>query len=279
MKFMENYIKSYVSKKFSHQRVNVRVISRLGRRGLSSARNLGAHVASGNIIAYIDSDAVASPCWLENLLKGYNTSENIGGVSGPIKPTKNITRFQELVFKALEQPGVIYDGGKVISIAGGNASYSKELCLRIEWDESVMWGNEDNDFNFRLLKEGYKLVCAENAIVYHEPRKNLLEYMKWRYDIGKTLWLYNKNYEKYPDFIKPIVETWLPSLNAKRLLKYLISLPFLILLVIVSSHIKKFEKFVIKSLQGISVIMHSIGYLRGLKEYAYKSIYSDVAQR
>jgi glycosyltransferase involved in cell wall biosynthesis len=212
MKFMENYIKSYVSKKSSHQRVNVRVISRLGRRGLSSARNLGAHVASGNIIAYIDSDAVASPCWLENLLKGYNTSENIGGVGGPIKPTKNITRFQELVFKALKQPGVIYEDGKLISIAGGNTSYLKELCLRIEW-----------------------------------------------------LWLYNKNYEKYPDFIKPIVKTWLPSLNAKRLLKYLISLPFLILLVIVSSHVKKFEKFVIKSLQDISIIMHSIGYLRGLK--------------
>jgi glycosyltransferase involved in cell wall biosynthesis len=187
IKFMENYIKSYVSKKFSHQRVNVRVISRLGRRGLSSARNLGAHVASGNIIAYIDSDAIASPCWLENLLKGYNTSENIGGVGGPIKPTKNITRFQELVFKALKQPGVIYEGGKVISIAGGNASYLKELCLRIKWDESVMWGNEDNDFNFRLLKEGYKLACAEDAIIYHEPRKNLLEYMRWRYEIGKTL--------------------------------------------------------------------------------------------
>lgn len=59
---------------------------------------------------------------------------------------------------------------------------------------------------------------------------------------------------------------WLPSLNTKRLLKYLISLPFLILLVVLGSHVKNFEKFVIKSLQGISVIMHSVGYLRGLKD-------------
>lgn len=54
-------------------------------RGLSGARNTGLALARGEIVAFMDEDAVANPRWLEALAAGY-TSEHILGVGGTIMP-------------------------------------------------------------------------------------------------------------------------------------------------------------------------------------------------
>jgi glucosyl-dolichyl phosphate glucuronosyltransferase len=54
-------------------------------RGLSGARNTGLAAASGEIIAFMDEDAVAAPDWLEKLGAGYSDS-HVLGVGGAIQP-------------------------------------------------------------------------------------------------------------------------------------------------------------------------------------------------
>ncbi len=61
------------------------IIENNQERGLSGARNSGLAVAHGQIVAFIDEDAVASSSWIESLLWGYN-SENIVGVGGTVRP-------------------------------------------------------------------------------------------------------------------------------------------------------------------------------------------------
>src|SRR5258708_23321976 len=51
--------------------------------GLSGARNSGIRVAKGEIIAFIDEDALAEPDWLERLLAGYSNPQVVG-VGGAI---------------------------------------------------------------------------------------------------------------------------------------------------------------------------------------------------
>jgi GT2 family glycosyltransferase len=56
-----------------------------GRPGLAAARNTGIRHAHGEIIAFIDDDAVADPDWLERLLGGYSEGA-VAAVGGLVEP-------------------------------------------------------------------------------------------------------------------------------------------------------------------------------------------------
>ena len=53
--------------------------------GLSNSRNTGIENANGEIIAFMDDDAIADGNWLSNLARNYDNSEVIGA-GGQIKP-------------------------------------------------------------------------------------------------------------------------------------------------------------------------------------------------
>jgi GT2 family glycosyltransferase len=59
--------------------------------GLSSARNAGIDSAKGEVVAFLDDDAVADPQWLENMLPTY-AEESVIGVGGSIEPQWNGSR-------------------------------------------------------------------------------------------------------------------------------------------------------------------------------------------
>ena len=54
-------------------------------KGLSGARNSGALIAQGAVVAFLDDDAIAKPNWTENLIECYSDSYVVG-VCGKIEP-------------------------------------------------------------------------------------------------------------------------------------------------------------------------------------------------
>lgn len=64
----------------------MKVLSNEGERGVSSARNLAIGLAKGDIIAFIDDDALPFPDWAEVILKTYTEDSSVIGVTGPILP-------------------------------------------------------------------------------------------------------------------------------------------------------------------------------------------------
>lgn len=64
---------------------SVMVIPNVNGRGLSGGRQTGAERTTGDVIVFLDDDAVAEPDWLKNLLAGYD-DPRVLGVGGAIEP-------------------------------------------------------------------------------------------------------------------------------------------------------------------------------------------------
>jgi len=68
----------------------VRVVPNTGLRGLSAARNTGVAEARGNILAFVDDDAVPARDWLEHLVEPYADPDvvAVGGSASPAWPVE-----------------------------------------------------------------------------------------------------------------------------------------------------------------------------------------------
>lgn len=63
----------------------VTVIANAGIRGASGARNAGAAASRGEMLAFLDDDAIASPSWLESLLQHFKDPKVVGA-GGRLEP-------------------------------------------------------------------------------------------------------------------------------------------------------------------------------------------------
>jgi GT2 family glycosyltransferase len=63
---------------------NVQVIPNTGKRGSSESRNAALDLASGEILAFLDDDAVAGESWLEQMIRPYDDPSVIGTGGMPV---------------------------------------------------------------------------------------------------------------------------------------------------------------------------------------------------
>ncbi|MCW2691162.1 MAG: hypothetical protein JWR37_6052 [Mycobacterium sp.] len=63
----------------------VTIVENVGKKGASGARNTGVMNSHGEILAFLDDDAVATPNWLRSLCRHFNQAEVVG-VGGGLAP-------------------------------------------------------------------------------------------------------------------------------------------------------------------------------------------------
>lgn len=74
-------------------------------KGLALARNNGLSYAKGEIVSFIDDDAIVSQGWAEEILKSFDKAQGVGGVSGPtIIPAERINNRDILFFHHKKNP-------------------------------------------------------------------------------------------------------------------------------------------------------------------------------
>jgi len=73
---VQNYAVKYVHTKY---------------KGMTVARNIGICKARGEIVAFLDDDAIADENWIKQILKNYNNT-NVGGVGGKVIEDRLIRR-------------------------------------------------------------------------------------------------------------------------------------------------------------------------------------------
>ncbi|MDN3359203.1 glycosyltransferase family 2 protein [Actinomadura sp. DC4] len=107
----------------------VRVIPNSGPRGLSGGKNAGVAAATGDVIAFLDDDAIAEAEWLASMAARYDRPE-VAGVGGLTLPMWNASAPRWFPGEFAWVVGCTYRGmvaGPVRNLMGGNASFRREV--------------------------------------------------------------------------------------------------------------------------------------------------------
>ena len=160
------------------------------RVGLSRARNTGARAARGDIVAFIDDDAVADPAWLRQHSDALG-DPTLAATTGPaiwLDPDAATAHAYDAVgADDLGTAPFRIDRGTNdwFELANfGGVGVGSNLALRRHlfgsgWGfrEDLGLGNrilgEEHYAFFELLPAGHAIAYVPDAVVHHEPRRSL----------------------------------------------------------------------------------------------------------
>jgi mycofactocin system glycosyltransferase len=158
--------------------------------GPALARNRGASVARGEILAFIDSDCTASPNWLMELLPVFSEDKvaAVGGWVDGMHDASSLDRY-EAVMSSLNLGRREMSGG-----TGGDTFYLPSCNLLIRNDTFTAAGGfrdsmqvgEDVDLTWRLRDAGWQIVYLPEGSVCHAHRSLLWPFMKRRFEYGTS---------------------------------------------------------------------------------------------
>jgi cellulose synthase/poly-beta-1,6-N-acetylglucosamine synthase-like glycosyltransferase len=159
----------------------VTVIANAGIRGASGTRNSGAAASRGEMLAFLDDDAIASPNWLESLLQHFKDPKVVGagGRLEPLWKTRRPKWFPQEFDWAV---GCSYTGMPESATMVRNV-WSNTMAIRREAFDAVggfrdnfgkigAWSRpEDTDLCLRVSAEcdgGGTWIYEPNAIAGHQ---------------------------------------------------------------------------------------------------------------
>ena len=178
-------------------------------RVLSVSRNEGIVRSSGELIAFIDDDAIAHPHWLEELAAAFDEPD-VGAAGGlvyrmngrDIEFRNGIIDREGFVRWDQPDPGLHWDWeeGYLNTVSGNNCMFRRSALERIGgFDERIEYYHDEADVVIRLYRAGFRTVHRPGAVVYHEAaaslnRRNPYE-LNWFAIAKNTVYCTLKNYD------------------------------------------------------------------------------------
>jgi glycosyltransferase involved in cell wall biosynthesis len=165
-------------------------------KGLSAARNVGAEAATGEIIAYTDSDCVADPDWLTYLVAKMEASD-LAACGGPNFPPPENNLVPAAVAVAPGGPTHVLISDEIAEhIAGCNMAFRRDVLLQLGgFDPIYRAAGDDVDICWRFQDAGYTIGFSPAAVVWHFRRNTVAAYCAQQRGYGKAEALV---YSKHP---------------------------------------------------------------------------------
>ena len=137
-------------------------------KGKCRALNLGIRSSSGDIIITTDDDCISSKDWIEKVVEAFRENPDVDIVYGKV-----INKPDEFWIKDRKYSGRL---SKILFAGdGANRSMRRSVFEKLKgFDEFLGPGGplmayEDQDFAYRALKHGLKILNTTQAAVAHTP--------------------------------------------------------------------------------------------------------------
>lgn len=206
--------------------------------GLSNARNRGIAESRGDLIAFIDDDAIAERFWLSRLMEVYREEKDAACVGGRVidvwKVSKPVWWHPDLNIVSK------FDYGSARAILkypvfpiGTNISFRKDVLVNVGMfninlgrSGSKLSGYEEADVCVKIHKLNQRIYYEPKAIVYHavDERKLSRNFVRRRaYEEGRSQYLFEIErfgkgyiYRKSLEMIINIIN-YLPGIFIRRI--------------------------------------------------------------
>ncbi len=190
--------------------------------GLLGARNAGAEAATGDVVAFIDDDAIADESWVAELAEVYRTKD-VPAAGGKMTPAWVAGKPDFLPEEFYWLVGVTYRGfgpngdselaGEVRNTFGSNISFRRDVFLELGGFDTAIGGRK-GDAN---LQGGETELCARLCNeygygVYYNPRAEVAhKVFEYRTELS---WLLNRAF--WQGYSKRGMETLVPESSGEE---------------------------------------------------------------
>ncbi|MBW4668611.1 MAG: glycosyltransferase [Cyanomargarita calcarea GSE-NOS-MK-12-04C] len=188
-------------------------------RNLSVSRNLGIQYSSGDIVAFIDDDALPYDNWLSEIVKRYHeVPQNVVGIGGrTFFANKFIFQFESGICDLFGSATHVSLNDERLNsscyykyLMGTNSTFRRDALIAVHgFDEQYDYYLDETDLAVRLQEAGGVLVNANQAYVRHEfaqSHNRLGKYnFNWKVIVKNTAYFGIKNASKIASLPKRIL--------------------------------------------------------------------------
>ncbi len=172
------------------KKFNVRLISLRKNRQASYCRNLAAQKSKGEILAFLDSDCVATPSWLKELVPAFKDPD-VCAVGGRIDSFFNTTGLDR--YEQVKSSLIIANHARRSSrrenffyVPSCNLLVKKDLFHTVgRFDPDLVVG-EDVDLCWRLQDAGHSVEFRPKGTIFHRHRNKIGAFCRRRFDYGTS---------------------------------------------------------------------------------------------
>lgn len=163
--------------------------------GPAAARNHGAAVARGEILAFIDDDCTADESWLSTMVARIREQCDaaVGGRVTNAVPGNRYARASQTLITFLYQYYHEKQRGLLPFFTTNNLAVRADAFSRLGgFDATFGFASEDREWCDRWLEGGNRLVYAPDAVVHHAPQLSFMGFVRQHFRYGEGAWRFHR---------------------------------------------------------------------------------------
>lgn len=132
---------------------------------LSEGRNIGAHFARGEILVFLDDDAIPGTSYLQSIAEAFDRYDVCGLRGRAFPKTQNSGQPASAVYDYGEQPFATFCNQE------GNSAFRRDIWVKLGGMDPLLFGHEGSDLSYRIAKEwsAYdKVIYWPGSVIYHD---------------------------------------------------------------------------------------------------------------